>query len=120
MKKLLCLLCLCILPGCVVYDTPVAYERNYGCVSFCDEYGCRDVCSTYYYDADGNVVYWDDHFNCWIGPAGYFVGGIWYHGFPHGYYEFHRGYYHPGHYYGRGHYGYHGGGYHGGYHGGRR
>lgn len=97
------------LTGCaedVVYADP-NYPVVSGCVTYCDDYGCREVCGPYYHDSAGVLFYWDAHFGCWIGPHGYWRGGVFYHGYHPGY----HGYYHGG--------GYHGSGrYHGGYHGG--
>lgn len=102
MKKLLLGLCasIALSTGCAVYsdgpDYPVATTS--GPVEFCDDYGCRWVNAPYYYD--GAVVYWDAHFGCWIGPHGYWHGGVWYHGFhpgyhvPYGDHLYHRPYSH--------------------------
>lgn len=99
MKKLFLALALCFgLTSCYaeVYD-PTVYRGN---VEFCDDYGCRWVYAPYYY-YDGAVVYWDAHFGCWIGPHGYWTGGVYYHGYYPGYHGvYHQGYYHgpgPGH-----------------------
>lgn len=100
-----------LLSSCVVYaDPPVAGNVVEGCTTFCDDYGCREVCGQYYVTPEGYVVYWDAHFGCWIGPHGYWSHGVFY----HGYYPGYHGWYHQGWYHG----GYHGG-YHG-YHGGHR
>lgn len=115
MKNLLLALVACIgLSGCVVepaYADPVVYRT--GTVEFCDDYGCRYVTGQYYYDG-GAVIYWDPVFGCWIGPHGYWRGGIFYRGFVGGYHT----YYHGGWYHGWGgsHYYYHGGGGHWGGH----
>lgn len=87
------------LSSCTVYE-PAIYPTNYqyGCTQYCDDYGCSEVCG-YYYTSQGIVYYWDHRVGVWIGPHGYWSGGIYYHGA------------HP-HYYGHG--------YHGGYHRGHR
>jgi hypothetical protein len=107
---LLALVASVCLSSCVVYADP---EYSSGCFTFCDDYGCREVCNTQYYYYGGEAYYWDAHFGCWIGPHGYWRSGAYYYGFHPGYHEFyHHGYYHGGgHYYG-GHGGYHG---HGGH-----
>jgi hypothetical protein len=100
--------CLC-LSGCMIepaYADPVGPYSN-GTVEFCDDYGCRYVTGQYYYDSAGVLFYWDTGFGCWIGPHGYWRGGVFFHGYYPGYHNFyHGGYYH----------GFHGGGYHGGGH----
>lgn len=102
MKLIFALLLGLFVSGCVVE----AYypDRYYtGTVVFCDDYGCREVTAPYYYDSDGAVVYYDAYFGYWIGPHGYWVGGVYRPGFwvgYHGYY--HSGWYHwrsPQHYY---------------------
>jgi len=122
MKKWLIVLISCLaLAGCVdedyVYaEAPVAVAS--GSVEFCDDWGCRMVDAPYYY-VDGEVVYWDAHFGVWIGPRGYWMGGVWHHGWVGGYHGFyHAGYYHNfhGHPYGwRAGSGYHGYGHRGGH-----
>lgn len=84
-------------------DYPTAYQN--GTVTFCDDYGCREVTGHYYYDANGAVVYYDDHFGYWVGPHGYWLGASYRSGYWGGY----HGYYHRGFYRGGGYY--HGGGY---------
>lgn len=125
MKKLLLALALCLglvpMTGCyaeegVYVEAPSAYEV--GTVEFCDDWGCRYITAPYYY-YDGEVVYYDAHFGCWIGPRGYWVGGIWHRGWVGGY----HGWYGAHHYHyfhehtggwrgGGGWHGYHGGGGH--------
>lgn len=85
-----------MLSGCAVYaGPPPASEWISGCTVFCDDFGCREICARYYYDADGRLIYWDDHFGCWIGPHGYWRGGVFYRGYVPGY----HGWYNSGHYY---------------------
>lgn len=110
MKKfLLALAAALTLSGCVVYEEPyTAYRVTDGCATFCDDFGCREVCGSYYYTPEGYVVYWDAHFGCWIGPHGYWRGGVFYRGYHPGYHGwYHRGWYHGGgyhgHYYNHGH-----------------
>lgn len=103
MKKLLALLVLMLLPGCVIYDVPAAYERQFGCIEICDSNGCFEQCDvSYYYEPDGGIVYYDRYFHMWIAPTRYYIDGVWYVGRPHGYTEYHNWHYHPGYYY-RGH-----------------
>jgi hypothetical protein len=98
-----------LLTSCVAYAEPEPIVVN-NCVEYCDDYGCREVCAPHYY-YQGVVYYWDTHFSCWIGPHGYYHGGIFY----HGYYPGYRGYFgHGGGFHG------HGGGHFGGGHGGHR
>ena len=127
MKKLVAVLLMCLsvimVTGCaesVVYaDPPATYVT--GTVEFCDDWGCRYVTAPYYY-VNGEVVYYDYHFGCWIGPRGYLYGGVWRPGWIPGY----HGWYGAGHYHyfhshpggwkaGSGWHGYHGGGGHGGH-----
>lgn len=122
MKNFFLALVACIgLLGCVVepaYADPVIAYRT-GTVEFCDDYGCRYVTSPYYYDSVGALFYWDTGFGCWIGPHGYWRGGVFYRGFVPGYHGFyHGGYYHGFHGGGGWHEGggFHGGGGHGGHH----
>lgn len=96
-KMILGLISALMLTSCVAYAEPVAVNS---CVTYCDDYGCREVCAPHYY-YQGVTYYWDAHFGCWIGPRGYWRGGIFHAGFHPGYGQF-----------------YHGGGYHGGFHGG--
>ena len=117
MKKLALILVACLsLAGCAdEYEgTPVAVSPTspaYGCVVVTDEYGEREVCNTRYYYSDGGVVYWDEHFGIWVGPNGYYRGGVFFPGIYPGFHAYyHRGWYRP--------HGYFHGGYHGGYHGG--
>lgn len=114
MKKFLLALIACLgLSGCVVegYDYPPGAYSN-GTVEFCDDYGCRYVTGQYYYDSAGVLFYWDSHFGCWMGPHGYWHGGVFYHGFHPGYHGwYHGGWYHAPHYYNGGHYHYNGGHY---------
>jgi hypothetical protein len=100
MKKLfLSIMAALTFSGCLIYSDPPrpAYNDTYedGCVTFCDEYGCRQVCGRYYYDAHGNVIYWDEHFGCWIGPRGYWRHGSYYHGFHPGYHNWYHRHYVP-------------------------
>lgn len=99
---------------------PGVYET--GVVTFCDDFGCREVDAPYYYDEDGAVVYWDAHFGYWIGPSGYLVGGVWHHGWWPGYHTwYHAGLYHIGRSGFSEHHGFsHGHEIHNGYHGGHR
>lgn len=90
----------------VYTEAPPVAAAN-GCVAYTDDWGTREVCAPYYY-LNGEVVYWDAHFGCWIGPHGYWLGGGWHPGFVGGY----HGYY-GSHVY----HGWHGGSFHGGYHG---
>jgi hypothetical protein len=108
MKKLLFALVLCLglipVTGCyadegVYVEAPPA-TAQVGTVEFCDDYGCRMVTAPYYYYGD-ELVYWDAHFGCWIGPHGYWMGGGWHAGWVggyHGYYGahfYHRTFSHP-------------------------
>lgn len=121
MKKLFLALALCLgmipMTGCYaeeeVYAAPPPSVYTVGTVEFCDDYGCRWVTAPYYYVGD-EVVYYDAYYGAWIGPRGWFVGGVWHRGWIPGYHTvYHGGYYHGWHG------GWHGGGgYHGGYHGG--
>jgi len=116
MKKLLLAVVLCLgLTGCAegyyYYDPPGVYQV--GTVEFCDDWGCRMVAAPYYY-VGGEVVYFDAHFGCWIGPNGYWVSGRWYRGTYPGYHGwYHAGWYHHFHYneggwkMGSGYHGYH-------------
>lgn len=79
--------------GCLVYADPPPVSYSTGCTTYCDSYGCRPVCGQYYTTHTGDVVYWDTHFNAWIGPHGYWRGGRWYHGYHPGY----HGHYYGGH-----------------------
>lgn len=133
MKKLFLALSLCLglipMTGCYADDglyvnAPVAYTT--GAVEFCDDWGCRMIDAPYYYEGD-EVVYWDAHFGCWIGPRGYWVGGLWHHGWIGGYHGYYSApLYHHFHYSdrgwraGSGWHGYHSGGGHFGGHGGHR
>lgn len=95
------------------YPSPPAY----GCVVVADDMGEREVCDTYYYYDNGELVYYDAHFNIWVGNSGYWIGGRYHWGF----YPAWHSYYGPSFYYPRGHFGYHGafrGGERGGYRGG--
>lgn len=119
MKKLLFGLALVFgLLSCEVYVDPADPSRahQYGCVTVCDDYGCREVCNVqYFYGPDGSAYYWDNHFSAWIGPGGYWWHGSYYHGpYPRYHEYYHRGWYHGG----GGWRGGHGGGGHG--RGGRR
>jgi hypothetical protein len=124
MKKILIALMACVgltfsAIGCAeegyYSDPPVS--PTVGSVEYCDDMGCRYVNAPYYY-VGGEVVYWDAHFGCWIGPRSYWRDGRWYRGSVSGF----HGYYHSG--ANRGFYGGggawrpNGGGYHGGFHGG--
>jgi hypothetical protein len=88
MKNLVLVLVACLgLAGCVAeegmyVEAPVAVAS--GSVEFCDDWGCRMIDAPYYYD-DGDVIYWDAHFGVWIGPHGYWHGGIWHRGWVDGY-----------------------------------
>lgn len=105
MKKLVLALVMCLgLAGCAedsyYYAPPATYQSGY--VEFCDDWGCRYVNAPYYM-VDGEVIYWDVHFGCWIGPRGYWGGGVWHHGFWPGYHGvYHPGTYHHFHYSDRG------------------
>lgn len=123
MKKLVLALSICLglsITGCAAegsYDPPPAVPYAAGSVEFCDDWGCRWVNAPYYY-SDGDLFYWDAHFGVWVGPRGWWHGGIWHSGFVPGY----HGWYHAGHYHvlhsgwrgtGGGHsYGHGGGGHH--------
>ena len=89
LKKII-LLCL-MLSGCVVYSRPREPYYSYECVNFCDNLGCREICAPHYYTNEGYLVYWDNYFNCWIGPHGYWAKGVFYKGYVPGYHN----YYHP-------------------------
>ena len=97
MKWLLALVAAFSLSGCVLYAEPGYYPAyTEGYVTVCDDYGCREVYGRYFY-SDGVPYYWDAHFGCWIGPRGYWRGGVFYHGYHPGYhYYYHRGYYYHG------------------------
>src|SRR5258708_29486405 len=101
MKYLLFILIVCVgiitaTSGCaggVYYATP---PNTYllGTFEFCDDWGCRMITAPYYY-TDNEVVYWDAHFGCWIGPHGYWIRGGWRPGFVVGYHErYNGGFYH--------------------------
>jgi len=123
MKKLFLALALCLglvpMIGCyadegMYIEVPIAYTT--GTVEFCDDWGCRYLTAPYYY-MDGEVVYWDAHFGCWIGPRGWWRSGIWYRGWVEGYHGwygeryYHYSYSHPGGWRaGSGYHGYRGGG----------
>lgn len=115
MKKwLLSLIVMFSLFGCVAYAEPAYYPAyTNGCVNVCDDYGCREVCGRYFYSG-GDLYYWDAHFECWIGPRGYWHGGVFYRGYYPGYHAYYGHGYYNHRAYGRGGYS------HGGYHGGRR
>lgn len=131
MKKLLLPLVICLglgvgTVGCAedfAYADPPSVAYASGLVEFCDDYGCRWINAPYYY-AGGDLVYWDAHFGCWIGPHGYWHGGGWHRGFVYGYHQhYHAGTYHvlhsgghawSGGFHGGSHYS-HGGGGHGGH-----
>ena len=102
MKKfLLALLCAFAVSSCMVYEEipPPATGYISGCTTFCDDYVCREICARYYYASDGSIIYWDDHFSCWVGVHGYWRGGVYYRGFVPGYHVwYHRGHYLPGHF----------------------
>lgn len=110
-----------------VHTSGVPTRVGTGCVVVTDDYGEREVCDTQYYYVNGGVVYWDAHFNTWIGPGAYWSSGGWHQGFYpgwHGYYG--HGFYHSHEFYHGAHRdGYRntpmrGGGYHGTGHGGHR
>lgn len=130
MNKLFSILFSLFLAGCVsepIYTStvPSAYYANgakYGCTIVTDEYGSREVCETYYYPVSNGVVYWDPYFRIWVGPGGYWHGGVWNHGYYPGFRTYYgHGFYHPNGFSHGGGYrgGFHGGGFHGG-HGGHR
>jgi len=83
MKKILLALAACFsLSGCVDDPPPVRSPvYNVGTIEYCDYYGCRYVTSSYYYDSSGVLFYWDVNLGCWIGPRGYWRGGVFYSGF---------------------------------------
>lgn len=120
MKYLLILLVCLGMTGCladVYVGAPVARSYPTGTVEFCDDYGCRMVTAPYYY-LNGELVYWDVHFGCWIGSHGYHRNGVWYHGPVPGYHTW----YHPEayHHFGVGHGPGIRGTFHGGHNGGHR
>lgn len=95
MKYIVLLMCL-VLSGCVgrVAYTDSYVSHRYGCVDFTDQYGTRNVCSQYYYDSTGSVVYWDNRFGIWVGRSGYYYGGVYRRGYWPGYSStYHSGYY---------------------------
>lgn len=101
MKKLLilvlCLVGLFSMAGCVAEEgyygaPPGVFETTIGTVEFCDDWGCRMITAPYYY-YEGDVVYWDAHFGCWIGPRGYWLGGDWHHGWIEGYHGWYGGHF---------------------------
>jgi hypothetical protein len=115
MKLLLSILCALSLAACVSeYPTGV----RYGTVEFCeDSINCRYITGNYYYNGDGVMYYYDTAFNAWIGPNGYWLGGLYYSGYYPGlrsYYGDRGVYYHRG--YGGGAYREYGGGHGGGHH----
>lgn len=124
MKTLLTTLFMSLsLAGCMldepVYSTP-AYSSSTstltGDVEFCDVYGCRWLSNATYYYLNGEVVYWDAGLGVWVGPRGYWRGGMYYSGAVSGYHAWYGSHYTP-HYYGGYHGGFHvGGGFHGGHH----
>lgn len=115
MKYLLMLFaCLCLISNTACYVEEDAYAdgpvvaSNDNCVDFADDYGDRTVCGPHQY-IDGDLYYWDAHFNVWIGPHGYWQGRVFYRGWVPGYHTwYHRGFYHA-------HGTFHGGTYHGGH-----
>ena|ERR1700722_11310766 len=138
MKTILALVACLGLVGCteeayVVPPNVGADHVSVGVVNVCDDTNtCTDINSQYYYDAAGDLYYYNNGY--WIGSGGYWYGRNYYHGFYPGY----RGVYNRGYYGGRvGAYGegvhsnfhasvrggqpIHGGGnFHGGSHGGHR
>lgn len=110
MKAILIALCLSLCACFADFDTVVnPGVIHYGTFEFCDAEGqCRNVDGRYYYNNEGEIVYYDGVFGVWISPRGYWVGGIYRPGFYPGYYNHYQG-----HFYHRG-----GGGFRGGYHGG--
>lgn len=129
MFKSICKLALLALPfmsmGCAdevvtepVYASAIPSQLGTGCVIVTDDYGEREVCNTRYYYVNGGVVYWDANFGIWVGPGGYWHGGVWNRGFYPGWHNYYgRGFYRPRGFSGP-HGGFHGGGYHGAPHGG--
>jgi hypothetical protein len=70
--------------------------RQYGCALFDDQYGEREITDTYFYNVKGGVVYWDTHFNVWVGPYGYWeTSGVYHSRFFSEYRDFYRNQYHP-------------------------
>lgn len=111
MKFIVALLICLGVSGCAeeVYVPANVGSSHSGTVNFCDDVGCRDIPDAqYYYDASGDLYYWDTNFGVWIGSNGYYRSGVFYGGWYPGYHSF----------YGPGYYGRLGGGYRGGYHGG--
>lgn len=94
MKNFILALIILGLTSCAVYTEPVVVPNNvmYGTTTYCDEYDCRQVTGRYYYGAEGEVIYWDTRFGMWIGPHGYWNGGVYYRGFHPTYHS----YYHLG------------------------
>ena len=98
MKKLFALLFAVALTGCASYDYHSVNQVGYGCHTFCDDYGCREVCSTHFYNEQHELVYWDTHLGCWVGPHGWWHGKQYHLGQHPGY----RSHYGHERYYGRG------------------
>lgn len=77
------------------HDFPLTV-RQYGCALVVDRFGEREVRDVYYYLTLGGVVYWDAHFQVWIGPYGYWIpGGYIFLGYPDGYLLYYYPDYHP-------------------------
>lgn len=49
-----------------------------GCAVFCDtDGGCKPICGLYFYDEDGEIVYFEENSGKWISPTGYWLDGKW-------------------------------------------
>lgn len=88
------LLLLCVsLTGCYVeegvYTSPPPDVYENGTVEFCDDFGCREVTAPYYRD-NGSIIYYDAHFDVWIGAHGYWQSGHWCPGYVHGYHNWYH------------------------------
>jgi len=89
------------LTSCVVVGPADVYTDE--CVVFHDDLGEREVCGVRYYRTPkGDLYYYDERFSIWVGPRGFYRGGIYYFGIHPGY----REYYGPNWYYPHGYFRY--------------
>lgn len=44
---------------------------------------CVEAGRDCYFDHNGERFYWNEHYKCWCGPRGHFIGGRYHHGYPH-------------------------------------
>jgi hypothetical protein len=101
--------CLLAVPNsaCLLYSDPPVYGDN--CFEFSDDYGTRTICNARTYVANGDTYYYDTSLGIWVGPRGYWMNNMYYHGFHPNYINHYRGNYHSN---GWGHGGIRGGGGH--------